>query len=179
MQIEAGILCTRQRPVVLFPRDISSHDEDLHRFSESWTFIISEYATTLLQNAAACQNVWSFTWWCSHDIDPAMKGFLGLEYTLGVLDQQNRVKPLGRTLSKLAEEWRKNPPAVISRPIALVIPDKGLSKSGDVADWSIAKQYMDLVSRGTRPAIVLESRVGDKAYLKNRGIEELVKAVVR
>jgi hypothetical protein len=108
-----------------------------------------------------------------------MKGFLSLEYALGVLDQQNRVKPLGRTLSKLAEEWRKNPPAVIPRPVALVIPDKGLSKSSDVADWSIAKQYMDLVSRGTRPAIVLESRSGDKAYLKDREIEELVKGAAR
>jgi hypothetical protein len=38
---------------------------------------------------------------------------------------------------------------------------------------------MDLVSRGVRPAIVLESRAADKAYLKNRGIEELVKAAVR
>ncbi len=140
---------------------------------------ISQYATTLLENAAACQNLWGFTWWCSHDIDPAMKGFLSLEYALGVLDQQNRVKPLGRTLSKLAEEWRRNPPDVISRPVALVIPDKGLSTKGDVADWSIAKQYMDLVSRGTRPAIVLESRSGDKAYLTHRGIEELVKAAVR
>jgi hypothetical protein len=140
---------------------------------------ISEYARTLLQNAAACQNVWGFTWWCSHDIDPGMKGFLSLEYTLGVLDRQNRVKPLGRTLSKLAAEWRRNPPAVISRPVALVIPDKGLSKAGDPADWSIAKQYMDLLSRGVRPAIVLESRVGDKAYLKDRGIEELVKAAMR
>jgi endo-1,4-beta-mannosidase len=140
---------------------------------------ISEYATTLLANAAAGQNVWGFTWWCSHDIDPAMKGFLSLEYTLGVLDQQNRVKPLGTTLSTLADEWRKNPPAVISRSVALVIPDKGLSKKGDVADWSIAKQYMDLVSGGVRPAIVLESRAGDKAYLKSRGIEELIEAAVR
>ena len=140
---------------------------------------ISEYATTLLEGAAACQNVWGFTWWCSHDIDPAMKGFLSLEYGLGVLDRQNRVKPLGRTLSKLAEEWRRNPPTVISRPVALVIPDEGLSKAADPADWSIAKQYMDLVSRGARPAIVLESRAADKAYLKNRGIEELVKAAVR
>jgi hypothetical protein len=108
-----------------------------------------------------------------------MKGFLSLEYTLGVLDQQNRVKPLGTTLSKLAEQWRKNPPAVISRSVALVIPDKGLFKRADVADWSIAKQYMDLVSRGVRPAIVLESRAGDKAYLKSRGIEELIEAAVR
>jgi hypothetical protein len=61
----------------------------------------------------------------------------------------------------------------------LVIPDKGLSKAADPADWSIAKQYMDLVSLGVRPAIVLESRAGDKAYLKTRGIEELVKAALR
>jgi hypothetical protein len=140
---------------------------------------ISQYATTLLENAAACQNLWGFTWCCSHDIDPAMKGFLRLEYTLGVFDQQNRVKPLGKTLSALAERWRKNPPAALSRSTALVIPDKGLSKKGDVADWSIAKQYMDLVSRGVRAAIVLESRAGDKAYLTSRGIEELIEAAVR
>jgi len=108
-----------------------------------------------------------------------MKGFLSLEYTLGVFDQQNRVKALGKALSKLADEWRKNPPAVISRSVALVIPDKGLSKEGDVADWSIAKQYMDLVSRRVRPAIVQESRAGDKAYLKSRGIEELIEAALR
>jgi hypothetical protein len=47
-----------------------------------------------------------------------------------------------------------------------------------VADWSIAKQYMDLVSRGVRAAIVLESRAGDKAYLTSRGIEELIEAAV-
>jgi hypothetical protein len=38
---------------------------------------------------------------------------------------------------------------------------------------------MDLVSRGVRPAIVLESRAGDKAYLRSRGIEELIEAAVR
>jgi hypothetical protein len=140
---------------------------------------ISQYATTLLENGAACQNLWGFTWWCSHDIDPAMKGFLSLEYTLGVFDQQNRVKPPGKILSALAEQWRKNPPAALSRSTALVIPDTGFSKKGDVADWSIAKQYMDLVSRGVRADIVLESRAGDKAYLTSRGIEELIEAAVR
>jgi hypothetical protein len=38
---------------------------------------------------------------------------------------------------------------------------------------------MDLVSRGVRAAIVLESRAGDKAYLNSRGIEELIEAAVR
>jgi hypothetical protein len=38
---------------------------------------------------------------------------------------------------------------------------------------------MDLVGRGRRPAIVLESRAGDKSYLKSRGIEELIEAAPR
>jgi hypothetical protein len=69
---------------------------------------ISEYATTLLKNAAACQNVWGFTWWCRHDIDPALKGFLSLEFTLGALHQQNQVQPLGTTLSS-PNNGAKNP----------------------------------------------------------------------
>src|SRR6202022_292887 len=96
-----------------------------------------------------------FTGWCSHDIDPAMKGGV----PLGGLNQQNRVRAAG------AEQWRKNPPAVISRSVVLVIPD---TKMGDAADWSIAKQCMDLVSRGVLSAIVLESRAGGKTYLNSR-----------
>lgn len=136
---------------------------------------LPDYAIGLLSNVASCANVWGITWWCSHDIDPAIEGFLSLEYGLGVLDQQNRVKPLGKTLTRLAEDWRKNQPQALTRPTALVIPDAGLSNRGDVADWSIAKQYMDLVNRGVRPSIVLESRSGDEDYLKRRGIENLVK----
>ena len=42
-------------------------------------------------------------------------------------------------MSSLADEWRKNPPAVISRSVALVIPTKGFPKKGDVAEWSVAE----------------------------------------
>jgi hypothetical protein len=112
---------------------------------------ISEYATTLLENAAACQNVWGFTWWCSHDIDPAMKGLLSLEYTRGVLDQQNRVKPLGTTLSTLAEMAEESAGCDFSLRSAGDSRQRAFQKKGGVADWSIAKQYMDLVSRGVQP----------------------------
>jgi hypothetical protein len=40
-------------------------------------------------------------------------------------------------------------------------------------------QFHDLVSRGVPPPIVLESRAGDKPYLKSRGMEELIEAAVR
>lgn len=140
---------------------------------------IPEYVTALLTNAASCRNVWGITWWCSHDIDSAMKGFLSLEYGLGVLDRRNRVKPIGKLLSGLTEEWHRHPPSALMRRTALLIPDTGLSSSEDVADWSIAKQYMDLVARGVRPAIVLRSRAHDETYLERRGIEELVEAKTR
>jgi hypothetical protein len=61
---------------------------------------------------------------------------------------------------------------MISRSVALAIPHKRLSKRDDVADCSIAKPYVNLVSRGVRPAIVPECRAGDKAYLKSRRIED-------
>jgi hypothetical protein len=49
------------------------------------------------------------------------------------------VKPLGRTLSSLADEWRKNPPAVIFS-LRSAGDSRGLSKKkGEVADWSVAK----------------------------------------
>ena len=41
-------------------------------------------------------------------------------------------------------------------------------------DWTYGKPYMDLVAQGKRPAIVLESHDQDEAYLKARGIKELI-----
>lgn len=135
---------------------------------------IPEYTTTLLRNAASCGNIWGFTWWCSHDIDPTLKGFLSLEYTLGVLDLKNRAKPIGRTLSKLAEEMRHLPPPIIARPTAIVIPDHVYDIQEEKRDFEILRHFTSLVKEGHRPAIVLASRVEDEKYLRTRGIRNLV-----
>jgi endo-1,4-beta-mannosidase len=135
---------------------------------------IPEYASVLLGNAATCGNIWGVTWWCSHDIDPAIKGFDSLEYTLGVLDQENRVKPIGRRLAKLAEELRRTRAEVPVRTAALVIPDDRFPGSGETPGWSIAKQFMGLVAEGVRPAIVVQSRTRDEEYLRMRGIKDLI-----
>jgi hypothetical protein len=135
---------------------------------------IPEYATALLRNATSCGGIWGFTWWCSHDIDPSIKGFQSLEYTLGVFDIKNRVKPIGRTLAKLAEEMRRNPPEPLKRSVALVIPDKEFPWQGHLPGWVIAKQFMDMIEKNRRPTIILESRAKDDSYLQARGIEELV-----
>lgn len=81
---------------------------------------------------------------------------------------------MGKTFTKLANELRRDrqaPPDSIS---ALVIPEKGLSSKPWPPDWRYATAYMKLIEQGKRPAIVLESRAGDAAYLKERGIRELI-----
>ena len=135
---------------------------------------IPEYAEILLKKAATCGNIWGFTWWCSHDIDPAIKGFDSLEYTLGVLDQKNRVKPVGKRLAKLAQEMRRTPNVVLTRPAALVIPDDRFPGSGETPGWEVAKQFMRLVTQGLRPALVTESRTHDEKYIQMRGIKDLI-----
>lgn len=135
---------------------------------------IPEYARSLLANAASCANVWGYTWWCSHDIDRAFKGFLNLEYDLGVLDTKNRVKPIGKTLARLAEELRIHCSETPRRSTAVVIPDANIQLNR----WAVADRFMEEVQRGCSPALVLESRVRDEPYLRERGIVDLVRVRV-
>ncbi|MGB9458558.1 MAG: hypothetical protein WCB12_21090 [Bryobacteraceae bacterium] len=133
-----------------------------------------QYMDHTVRNVAATGKAWGITWWCSHDIDPAIKGFDRGEYQLGLLDLENKPKPLGRKFAALASELRRSPPEIVPRKTALVIPDRGLSTKPWPPDWRYAKPYMDLISRGETPAIVLESRAGDQDYLKARGITNLI-----
>jgi endo-1,4-beta-mannosidase len=117
---------------------------------------------------------WGITWWCSHDIDPSIKDFSDYEYGLGLLDLRNRPKPMGVKFKELAAEFRRSAPQAEPRRTALVIPDTGLSTKSWPSDWRFASAYMQLLGEGKAPAIVLESRVKDEAYLKERGIADLI-----
>jgi len=137
--------------------------------------VIPDFAEQTIRNAASCAGLWGFTWWCSHDLNTGFTGFNPLEYDLGLLDQHNRLKPIGRRISQLASEFRSNPPPVADRPVALVQPDDIFSRPqpGKPAGWQFAGPYMDMIAQGIRPAVVLASRAADNAHLASRGIREL------
>jgi endo-1,4-beta-mannosidase len=135
---------------------------------------LPEFMDHTVRNVASTGKSWGVTWWSSHDIDPAIKGFDSLEYTLGLLDLQNKPKPLGRKFAALAEEMRRAPLEIPDRPLALVIPDHGLAQKSWPTDWTYAKPFMDLITQGKRPTIVLQSRAHDEEYLKARGIVDLI-----
>jgi endo-1,4-beta-mannosidase len=132
------------------------------------------YMEETVRNIAATGKAWGITWWASHDIDTADKSFHPFEYGLGLIDQQNKAKPLGLKFAQLAAELRRAPQPIARRSAALVIPEFGLSTQQWPPDWKFAGPYMTLIERGVVPAIVVEGRAKDAAYLKERGITALV-----
>jgi endo-1,4-beta-mannosidase len=133
-----------------------------------------DYADTLVRNAASTGKLWGITWWCSHDIDPAIKSFSSLEYTLGLIGLDNKPKPLGKKLAALAAEFRHLRISANNRDTALVIPDVGLKQTHTPPDWTYGDRFMKLVADGKNPCIVCESRTGDEDYLRSRGIRNLI-----
>jgi endo-1,4-beta-mannosidase len=144
--------------------------------SPSWVpdYDLSSYAERTVRNTAETGKAWGITWWCSHDLDPTIKGFNDLEYTLGLIGQDNKPKPLGKKLSALAAEFRDKQASSTDRKTALVIPDKGLSQRPSPPDWTYGSAYMKLVSQGKKPCIVLKSNAHDEEYLRARGIHEMI-----
>ena len=137
-----------------------------------------DFAEQTIRHAAACRNTWGMTWWCSHDVDSRYVGMDPLEYGMGLLDTHNNIKPVGARIASLIAEFRANPVQRIIKRMALVLPDGLISRKDTPQDpypgWHFAHRYMELVKEGITPAIVLQSRAADKAYLQSRGITELV-----
>ncbi len=136
---------------------------------------MTEYMDRTVRNDWATGKAWGITWWCTHDIDPTIKGFDKGEYGLGLIDVRNKPKPLGRKFAALATELRHSAPASAARSSALVIPERGLSQKQWPPDWRFAQPYMNLVGKGETPSIVLEERSKDQDYLRQRGITKLIR----
>ncbi|MBC7939423.1 MAG: cellulase family glycosylhydrolase [Chitinophagaceae bacterium] len=84
--------------------------------SESWT--AAENVPRFLHESTAqalASGVNWFTWWSSHDLDRAYR-FDPLEYSLGLIDHDNRIKPAGLAFKAVADAWRGKPVAVAAEP---------------------------------------------------------------
>lgn len=139
---------------------LEGEDESIEQFVRDTFRVICE-----------TDNIWGMTWWCSHDLSPALTGYDPLEYDLGLIDINNDLKPAAKVLSELIAEYKKHPITPIKRNEAIVYhPSKQ-----DADRWQPAKEYMDMIDKDHRPAIILEKHVKDKAYLASRGIDTILK----
>ncbi|MFD0275076.1 glycosyl hydrolase [Kitasatospora sp. NPDC127111] len=125
-----------------------------------------------------CPDLWGVTWWCSHDVDRALADFPELEYGLGVLTTDRRVKPAGARLAAAVREvragWR--PPRARTTAVVVATGDEVTAPERAVCGpgGAVFEAFMRLVEDGARPTTVLAERVGDAAHLAARGITEVV-----
>ena len=86
------------------------------------------------------------TWWASHDIRPEYE-FSLLEYDLGLLDVDNRLKPAGEAFKRLAAEWRGKPVPVAPR-LNLPAPPvfSGTRAECEQATWAWLEQAQTMLA---------------------------------
>lgn len=132
---------------------------------------LNRFIVGTLDNCASEKNMWGVTWWCSHDISDRFTGFLDFEHNLGLIDVHNNPKPAGLIFKEYIKNYKQGEKKAIIPTKALIIK-KG---SGDDDDYTNAERYMRLVHDGVYPAFVTKENASDAAYLKSRGILEIIK----
>lgn len=77
------------------------------------------FARATIATLATCRDLWGVTWWCSHDVDRGLADFPEVEYSLGLLDVHQHVKPVGGAVADAMLEVQQGwapPPVDASAP---------------------------------------------------------------
>jgi len=129
--------------------------------------------------AARSAGLWGITWWCSHDVNRRLADFPELEYSLGLIDQEGAVKPIGRRFADLAGELRAARPATAARRTAIVVDvdeaDTPLDRTALSPGGGVFRRWIELCEAGVDAAFVTDRVAADPAALAARGITELVR----
>ena len=129
------------------------------------------FVEATMRHVARIPELSGITWWCSHDVSRELVDFPELEYHLGLITNDGRVKPTGRRFAETIAELRSGEPARVEQPIALVLDDTVpgyRAAAGPTREFYRA--WLDVAGEGPGPQIVLASRAGDAGQLAARGI---------
>ncbi|WP_439380947.1 glycoside hydrolase 5 family protein [Amycolatopsis lexingtonensis] len=134
-----------------------------------------EFCTRTIEAALTTTDLFAVTWWCSHDVSRSLADYKDLEYSLGLLDTENRVKPLGRRFAELIAESRRHPPQ--PRTVGVVVDvdadDRPLSRAALGPGGAVFERWHELRERGAAVTVVTSTTAGSPAALAARGIREL------
>ncbi len=114
-----------------------------------------------LEQLADAPHLFGITWWCSHDVSRELADFPPLEYDLGLIDVDGRVKPEGRLFQEAIAASRARPAAsppgtdVRLNQVRLNLSDGG--RAALAPGGSFFDRYMDVARSEGHPRIVLEN----------------------
>ncbi|MFF2621393.1 glycoside hydrolase 5 family protein [Oerskovia jenensis] len=132
-----------------------------------------DFVEQTVRNAFDVPALSAITWWCSHDVARGLLDFPAVEYDLGLIDENGRIKPTGRAFGDLARELRDaEPPAPTTD--ALVLDDTVPFRHACAPGGSFFDAWMRAAQdSGRGPQIVLRSALDDTPLLTGRGITRL------
>ncbi|MFD9700450.1 glycosyl hydrolase [Lentzea sp. NPDC059081] len=139
-----------------------------------------EFCTRTVEAALTTTDLYAITWWCSHDVSRSLGDYKDLEYSLGLLDTENRVKPLGRRFAELISEAKRGVRPT-PRTVGVVVDVDGdlpLSRAALGPGGAVFERWHELRERGVDVGVVTSTTAASPAALEARGVREVDRAAV-
>lgn len=140
-----------------------------------------DFLAGTVQNALSCESLWGVTWWCSHDVSRTLGDFPELEYTLGLVDQKHRIKPIGQRFAEVIAETKASTPVIPARRVGIEIQvgadGTPLDRSSLGPGGSVFDEWTRLARDGRHPTCVTSAAT--REALAIRGIDEVVAVAPR
>lgn len=137
-----------------------------------------EFLERTVAAALTTEHLHAVTWWCSHDVSRDLGDFKDLEYTLGLLDVDNRVKPLGRRYADVVADARRAAPTSTTRTTAVVVDvdeaDLPLRRADLAPGGAVFDRWHRLRAAGEAVTVVTSRTAADPADLAARGVTRVV-----
>lgn len=102
------------------------------------------------------------TWWCSHDVSRSLADFPELEYDLGLIDSDGRVKAAGVAVRDAVAAMRARRAAggaaaggaAATTPVTIEL-GTGASRTSLAPGGEFFERYMDVAKRSGHPRVAL------------------------
>ncbi|WP_440899153.1 glycoside hydrolase 5 family protein [Actinosynnema sp.] len=136
-----------------------------------------EFCARTVQAALTTEDLYAITWWCSHDVSRDLGDYKDLEYSLGLLDTGNAVKPVGSRFAELIAEAKRVAPTPTPRTVGVVVDvdehDLPLSRAALAPGGAVFERWHELRERGAAVAVVTSATAASPEALGARGVRVL------
>ncbi|GAB3634107.1 hypothetical protein GCM10027421_34610 [Microbacterium shaanxiense] len=134
-----------------------------------------EFAARTVTAALSAPGLYGITWWCSHDVSRALGDYKELEYSLGLLDVDNAVKPLGREFADLIARARAGElPIAEPRSVGVVVDvdddDLPVTRTDLAPGGAVFERWHELREQGEAVTVITSRTAADAGRLADLGI---------
>jgi hypothetical protein len=137
---------------------------------------MDEFIVKSMEAMYTIENLWGITWWCTNNVSSEYTAFDPLEYSLGLLDVNNKITPSGECFKRMVTDYKAGNYTAPKRTKAILLQSEDtIGTYNPTIAWDAGHRYAECIREGIYPQIILPQYEHDKEYLKSRGIDEIIK----